>query len=197
MKKTFDAILLTAGKSSRMGQDKALLKINGKFIINILISKLIKTVNKNVFVVLGHHSEIIKNNIEQQFSDKINIIYNENYESGMYSSIKKGVSALSGENHFILQMIDQPFIEQELYTKIVNEYNDQSPLLQPVFNDKKGHPIIINKKLIPLIKNDNSGSLRDFLKPYYKNMQLVQYDKNTILQNLNNYESFIKALTNN
>jgi len=197
MSNNFDAILLTAGKSSRMGQDKALLKINEHYVINIIIEKLINTVNQNITVVLGHHSELIKKHIQKQFLDKINIVYNENHEQGMYSSIKKGVLSLNGENHFILQMIDQPFIEKELYNKIINEYNGKSPVLQPEYNEKKGHPIIINRNLIPLIKNDTSNSLRDFLTPYYKDIQLVKYNKNTILQNLNNYDSFKKALANN
>jgi CTP:molybdopterin cytidylyltransferase MocA len=115
----------------------------------------------------------------------------------MYSSIKKGVFSLSGKKHFILQMIDQPFIGQDLYNKIIEKYDGESPLLQPVFNNKKGHPIIINKKLINLIKNDTSNSLREFLSPYYKDIQLVEYGKDTVLQNLNSYESFKKALTDN
>jgi CTP:molybdopterin cytidylyltransferase MocA len=117
----------------------------------------------------------------------------------MFSSIKKGISSLSGENNFLLQMIDQPFIEQELYNKIIDEYDNNSPICQPIYinNGKKGHPIIINKKLIPLIKNDlTSNSLREFLTPYYKNMQLIEYDKSSILQNLNNYENFKETLTN-
>jgi molybdenum cofactor cytidylyltransferase len=195
--KTFDAILLTAGKSSRMGRDKALLEINNRKIINIIIEKLINSINNNVYIVLGYHSELIKKNIEPKFLNKIKIIYNENYEQGMYSSIKKGVFALSGKKHFILQMIDQPFIGHDLYNKIIEKYDGESPLLQPVFNNKKGHPIIINKKLINLIKNDTSNSLRDFLSPYYKDIQLIEYNKDTILQNLNDYESFNKALVNN
>lgn len=204
--KTFDIILLTAGKSSRMGQDKALLEINGRKVINIIIEKLLKAVNywgasygeKFIRIILGHHSKLIKKHIEKEFCDKVKFVYNENHELGMYSSIKKGASTLTGDNHFILQMIDQPFIEQKLYYKIIEEYDGKSPILQPSFQEKKGHPIIINKELIPLIKNDTkSNSLRDFLRPYYKDIQVVKYDKNTILQNLNNYESFKEALINN
>ncbi len=199
---TFDAILLTAGKSSRMGQDKALLEIKGRKVINIIIEKLLiacknRNGNISIQVVLGHHAKIIEKHIEKEFLNKINFVYNKNYENGMYSSIKKGVSSLSEKNHLILQMIDQPFIEQELYHKIIKEYNGNSPILQPIFNNKKGHPIIINKNLLSLIKNDNSNSLRDFLTPYYKDIQLVKYSKNTILQNLNNYESFKEALISN
>ena len=46
--KNFDAILLTAGKSTRMGRDKALLEINNRKIINIIIEKLINSINNNV-----------------------------------------------------------------------------------------------------------------------------------------------------
>jgi molybdenum cofactor cytidylyltransferase len=216
----FDTILLTAGKSSRMGQDKALLKINGRYVINIIIEKLINAcvgrhrdlpvhafngerpiheLPVSIFIVLGHHGELIKSNVEEQFLDKVEFVYNENHLEGMFSSIKKGISSLSGENNFLLQMIDQPFIEQELYNKIIDEYDNNSPICQPIYinNGKKGHPIIINKKLIPLIKNDlTSNSLREFLTPYYKNMQLIEYDKSSILQNLNNYENFKETLTN-
>jgi len=260
--KKFEAILLTAGKSSRMGQDKALLEIDGRKVINIILEKLVNAcsargsslpqINESIemngelssnegrissnegrktlplHLILGHHCDLIKESIEEQFLDKINIVYNENHLEGMYSSIKKGVSSLSGNNSFILHMIDQPFIDQELYFKIRDEYDGHSPICQPCYiappapqppkggatenagrgnalvlaqpslNGKLGHPIVINKSLIPSIKNDTKNvSLRDFFKPYYKDIQLVEYDKNTILQNLNNYESFRTALEGN
>jgi len=226
-----EAVLLTAGKSSRMGKDKALLEINGRKVINIIIEKLITSITGGrheslpLLVILGHHGESIKEAVEDAFLDKIEFVYNENHLDGMYSSIKKGVSCLTGNNPFILHMIDQPFIEQELYDKVAKEYDYKSPICQPVYiapqppkggvvtengdcrgnalvlapssplNGKLGHPIIVNQELIPKIKNDNqSQSLKDFLKPYYKDIQTIEYNKNTILQNLNNYESFQNAL---
>jgi len=189
--KNFDAILLTAGKSSRMGQDKALLEINGEKVINIILKKLLNSIGSNVYVVLGHNKE----KIEKHIKYNVKIVYNENYENGMYSSIKKGMTALSGNNHVILHMIDQPFIKPDLYHSLIDCFDKETMLLQPEYKGKKGHPIIINKKLVPLIKNDNlNNTLRDFLKPYYKTMRLFKYDNDTVLQNLNNYESFKSAL---
>ncbi len=191
--KKINSLLLTAGFSSRMKMDKALIKIENEYFINIIISKLI-LVSDNIFIVLGHHSDLIRKEIKKEFLEYITFIFNENYTDGMYSSIKKGVE--SSDNHTLIHMIDQPFISSNFYIDFVDNFKDEFMISQPLHNNKVGHPIILNKDIIKMMATTNDNNLRDFLKPFRDKMNVFVTDEEAIFHNINNPEILKKIISN-
>ena len=88
------AILLAAGQSKRMnGENKLTKKILGSALINHSVKNILASHIDELIIVLGYQKEIIEKFIDK--NEKIKIVYNQNYESGIASSIKIGLDQLS------------------------------------------------------------------------------------------------------
>lgn len=140
MSSNIDALILAAGKSTRMGSTKSLLNWRGEELINYQINSLIKAGCKKITLVLGHNYEkiikIIKN------SD-INIIYNKNFEKGKSSSILSGLKSIDTNNENLLIIgVDQPRPLWFLKSIIEFHINTSNVISAPLFKNKRGHPII-------------------------------------------------------
>ena len=92
MTKKIDALILSAGKSSRMGFTKALVDWHNQKLIQFQVETLLGSGCNNIFIVLGHEKEKIIPYIQKE---NTKIIYNENYKKGKSSSIIKGINNLN------------------------------------------------------------------------------------------------------
>src|SRR5689334_15142795 len=84
------AILLAAGRSSRMGAFKPLLPFGNKTVIECCIDHLHDGGVEEIVVVLGHRAD----DIRQQVSGKVRFALNPDPDSAMGASIAAGVLAL-------------------------------------------------------------------------------------------------------
>jgi molybdenum cofactor cytidylyltransferase len=157
-----DGIIVAAGLSSRMGNFKPLLKYNGKTFLENIISNLDLICDK-IVIVTGYNSEKINENIYQLSNDiknKIEVNHNSHYESGMFTSLQKGLEKCNS-NWIIYHFIDQPNLPKVFYEKFSQQIKQGYDWLQPVNNGQKGHPIIFNKKIRDKILNaDTNSTLR-------------------------------------
>ena len=112
------AILLAAGQSRRMnGENKLLKKYKKKYLINHILSSLIKSKINKVFVVLGFQNSKVKKIIAK--NKKIRFVYNKNYKSGMASSIKAGLKRISKKNTgFLIVQADMPLISKKIINSL-------------------------------------------------------------------------------
>jgi molybdenum cofactor cytidylyltransferase len=143
--KEFWAIILAAGASTRMKKQKLLLPFNGKTIIETVVENVVKSVNSNVIVVLGSHSEQIQ---QQLVSYDIQFCINDKYLSGMLSSAICGFSAVPREAKAVLVFLgDQPQIPASAATLVIEAWNhSKKGIVIPVFNGKRGHPVLIETR---------------------------------------------------
>jgi len=192
-----DILILSAGKSSRMGSDKALLPINNKPSIVHLISKLIPYAN-SFNIVLSYNLESVKKEVEKHYPNlNVQFINNELYELGMFSSILKGLESIPGENPVLMHQIDQPFISPKVYEQLVKGYNSQCYTIQPSFlingQKKAGHPLIINypfRRVILRYKPEHN--LKEIISEFGEKRDFVMVEDEGIFHNLNSPEQFLK-----
>lgn len=192
-----DILILSAGKSSRMGSDKALLQINDKPSIIHLISKLIPYAN-SFNIVLSYNLESVKKEVEKFYPDlNVKFINNEQYELGMFSSILKGLESIPGKNPVLMHQIDQPFISPKVYKKLIRGYNSRCYTIQPSFlingEKKAGHPLIINypfRRVILRYKPENN--LKEIISEFSDQRDFVMVEDKGIFHNLNSPEEFLK-----
>ena len=195
-----ESIVLSAGESSRMGKDKALVYIGNKRNIVIILEKLL-TFSEKVYIILGDNFEEVKKAVlkENLPFEKIEFIFNENHHLGMFSSIRKGFSVASGKYPVLLQMVDQPFVPIGIYRKLVALVDDEHLIFQPSINLngklQAGHPILFAPEFKEIILNfsDNS-TLRKIIKEYQNKRKFVLVDDKVILQNVNTEQDLTKYL---
>ena len=143
MKSDIAALILAAGKSTRMGTTKSLLMWHGDFLVNYQINSLIKSGCKEIYLVIGHNGERIRSKVS---NSKVKIINNPDYDSGKSSSIIKGIKSLDiGIENLIIVGVDQPR-PIWFYKKIIKFHNKYSSVISsPINNKKRGHPLIFRK----------------------------------------------------
>lgn len=183
-----NALILSAGLSSRFNSFKPLLKINNEYLINIIIKKLLSLeLFEKIVVVLGNNNEILKKYININ-SEKLYLVFNENFKEGMFSSIKKGISS-HGENDVMLFTVDMPFFKKSSVVKIYKKGSSflNKAFVCPSFLGKPGHPLYIKKNEIQkILNNPNLKSLRDLLNN--DNRKLIKVDDEGVLFDIDTRE---------
>jgi len=115
-----EILLLTAGKSSRMGQPKALLSIKGQSLISYQIDRL-KELGLPITVVLGAYADAISN---AATSKEVRLVLNKDFEKGMGSSIAFGTTSIQNTNPeidaILVCAIDQPLIPLDHFKNLLS-----------------------------------------------------------------------------
>ncbi len=137
------AIVLAAGRASRMGTQKLLLPFAGKTVITHIADQLLASTLDKVYVVAGHKPDRIVQKLTDRTAD---VLINPNYAAGgMLSSVLCGFEALPADCEAVLVVLgDQPGITTQLVDDMVRSFRKtEKGILVPLHNGKRGHPILV------------------------------------------------------
>ena len=157
------ALIPAAGLSSRMGRYKPLLPLGRTTMIETVIDLFKAAGIREVIVVTGHNHDQLAGTVEAAGARPL---FNPDYASGMFSSIRNGVATLSsGIEGFFLLPADIPAIRPATLNFIRRKFEAaKDSLIVPAFNGQTGHPPLIPARLIPLITGaDPDANLRRIL----------------------------------
>ena len=170
---SLEIIILAAGNSSRLGQPKQLVVYQGKTLIEHIVSNALQ-VSPHVTVVLGSHAKRIEWTLNQaQLFPKI--VYNTDWEQGMGTSIKAGVSSLTNKQAPIMILLsDQPAVKTSLLWQMIHLYQEKNPeIVACDYGGKLGVPMLFSPQVRHelLILSGDQGA-RSFLS-YYRDTTLT------------------------
>ncbi len=188
------AIIIAAGYSSRMDGFKPLLKFKNSTTVERLIHTYHEAGIKDIYVVVGHKKEDIIDKIKDL---EIDIVYNEAYDEGMFTSVKKGVLALDADiDAFFMQPVDIPLIKEKTLQLIMDGYRTNNKgVVYPTFYGQKGHPPLIDCKYNSIILSSNGeGGLKRILGTLQEDSFYVPVFDNTILLDMDKKEDYEKLV---
>ena len=147
-----NAIILAAGESKRMGKPKPLLRFNDKTFLDQIISVLKLSDADRITVVLGPEPETITKSVDLSGT---NVVINKNYQKGQLSSLIAAIEETPQETGAILVcLVDTPFITEEVVNKIISKFEEtNNPIIVPVFNKRRGHPVLFSSSLFNELLN--------------------------------------------
>lgn len=140
------AIVLAAGKSSRMGANKLLLDLDGRPIVDHVVAKARAAGIGEIVVVTGHQADRVKGAIA---GDEVRIVETQNYAAGMAESLKAGLRALSPETDAALILLgDMPQVSDGLLTALMRAYDplEGAAIVLPVAAGKRGNPALFDRR---------------------------------------------------
>lgn len=184
------AILLAAGKSTRMGKLKSLLTWGEYTLIEYQVNSLLNSKIDQVIVVLGHRNQELTNYIDKF---PINIVVNEDYTLGKSTSIKKGMNSVSNnESDFLFLSVDQPRKPELIDSLIDFHFQNKSLISYPIYNNRGGHPIIFNRAFKTEIENINECTfgLKNIITNNSEKVKRLELYNNQCLIDLNIYEDY-------
>ena len=133
-----DCIIPAAGLSSRMGCWKLTLPYKGSTILEQSITNALSFCTRVILVVGHRENELIE---QYQYNKNITIVRNQNYRSGMFSSLMLGIDEVSTE-FFYISHADMPCIDMEVYKYLWKERVNGT--LFPGEPHATGHPVLIH-----------------------------------------------------
>ena len=179
------AVILAGGFSSRAKSNKMRFLVGDKPLLEHTIES-VKPIVEKVIVVTGHYDQDIKEFIKED--DKVKIVYNKDYEKGMFSSVLTGVKETT-DNFFVMPG-DIPFIKKETFLALLN---GTKPLRYPTYQGKEGHPLYISKALKEsLLKEPIESNLRVFRDRQDK--EAIEVDDKNILKDIDTKEQYEKLI---
>jgi molybdenum cofactor cytidylyltransferase len=156
MKKVQDGIILAAGYSSRVGAFKMGLMLEGKPLIHHTIETM-RTACSQIIVVAGHKIEEVVE-LTKGFPG-LRVVFNPNYPTGMFSSVKEGFKYVTSEWFFYIPG-DYPLVSAAVYEKLM-EASIATPdrmVFIPTFNSRKGHPVLMNLRIKATVMTEPQDS---------------------------------------
>ena len=190
------AIILAAGESTRMKFPKMLLPFRGTTIIEQAIENVINSQVDETVVVLGSGSDEIHKLIGKW---PVKPCYNEDYKEGMLSSVKCGFRFLP--RYFEAALVfpgDQPMIAPEITDRLISAFRSSGKgIVIPVFDNKRGHPLLIGSRYredIELL--DPEQGLRGLARKYSHDVLEVEAGTADILKDIDTKEDYLNETKN-
>lgn len=143
-----EAVIVAGGLSSRMGTLKPLLALDGVPAV-VRAAQAFRDVGIEPVVVLGHAADRVAAVLD---GHSVRHVFNEDYELGMYFSLRRGVRELDGARHFFVLPADCPLVRGETIGRIVRAARSRdASVVYPCWNGERGHPPLLDAALIPVI----------------------------------------------
>jgi molybdenum cofactor cytidylyltransferase len=142
------AVILSAGESRRMGRPKALLPIDGQTFIERIVAALKQTKVGKIIVILGHNARELQSKISHL---PVEILINTDYKLGQLSSLQLAVRNLQSDldcDGMLVHLVDHPYLAPALVEEMIRRfYETRKRIIVPIFQGKRGHPVIFSNAL--------------------------------------------------
>lgn len=144
------AVILAAGTSTRMGSVKQLLRLDGRPLLEHVLDHVCDSGVSEVTLVLGHAAQAIRAAVDL---GRVKVVINENYGSGMGSSLKAGLAAVAPRAEAaIIVLADQPFVRPATLDQLMAEYSrTHARIVIPTYRGFRGNPVLLDRTLFPQV----------------------------------------------
>lgn len=146
------AIVLAAGTSQRMGRSKQLLRLGESTLLAHTLANVRRANVDEIILVLGFAAEEIQQSIPMT---GIVTVTNADYQQGMGTSIRTGLSAISPQAEGALIILgDQPFVRPATLNSLIEYHQRCRPqIIIPLFRGFRGNPVLLDRSVFPELRH--------------------------------------------
>jgi molybdenum cofactor cytidylyltransferase len=155
------AIILAAGKSTRMGRLKAALPVSDT---ETFLTQLVRTFHaagvEYVTVVLGYEAARLRTDLSR-VGLAPHLVVNDRFEAGQLSSLLAGLEAVDGPQveAILMMLVDAPLVSAETVRAVLERYQaTRAPIVRPVRGAEHGHPVLIDRSLFGALRAASPAS---------------------------------------
>lgn len=193
------AVILSAGYSSRMKRFKPLLPVGETTAVQKLVRSVKDAGIGRIVTVTGYSRELLRPVLDSEGCIEA---YNADYDSGMFSSIKTGISKARelypDAAGYLVMPVDCPLISGETVRTVAEHAGHDSggeDFFVPVFEGKKGHPLFVPKFYAEEICSyDGAGGLKAVTDKYWDRMVRIPVSDEGCLLDMDTPEGYSELL---
>ena len=114
----------------------------------------------------------------------------------MLSSVQTGLVGLKpGTKAVLIGLGDQPQVQERSVRLVMGEYRkSRASIIVPSFQMRRGHPwLVARTHWDEILGMQSPASLRDFLSGHRDEIHYVEFDNNSILQDMDTPEDYLKS----
>ena len=144
------ALVLAAGRSSRMGgSNKLLAEIGGRPLARIVVEQALASRARPVIVVTGYQRE----GVEAALSGlPVQFVYNKDFAGGLGTSLRAGIRALPPQSDgAVVCLGDMPQVDAAMIDRLTSALDpDKGALIVvPTIEGKRGNPVVWSRRFFP------------------------------------------------
>jgi molybdenum cofactor cytidylyltransferase len=144
----FAAVILAAGRSTRMGgPNKLLAHVTGKPLARIAAEAALASQARPVVVVTGHQSETVADALRDL---PLQFAHNPDFADGLSTSLRAGLAALPADiDGAVVMLADMPQVDAALIDRLISAYDAEKGALiaVPVIDGKRGNPVLWSRRV--------------------------------------------------
>jgi len=185
-------VILAAGSSSRMGQSKQLLRVHDTTVLSHAITVALQAKPAVVTVVLGAHAKQHHESI--QFMP-VNIVVNEQWETGMGSSLKAGLQHVEAHHPNVtaalFMVCDQPALTTQHLLNLIGKAD--KPIVASYYAGSPGVPALFNKSVFNALHAlENDQGAKKIFQQFREQVSIVNFPGGELdLDTMEDYQNYL------
>jgi molybdenum cofactor cytidylyltransferase len=141
------AVVLAAGRSTRMGSLKLALRLGEKSLLRRVAETALASPVDEVVVVLGHGAAELR--CELPKDTRLHTVYNPDFAQGQSLSLRAGIGALDAQADAAVVLLgDQPLVRPEAVAALVEGFRlTGAALVRARYRGEPSHPVLFGRPL--------------------------------------------------
>ncbi|WP_034346311.1 nucleotidyltransferase family protein [Deinococcus misasensis] len=180
-------VVLAAGQSSRMGEHKLLLPLQGKAVVRHAVKTALEADIGEVFVVLGRDAVQVAGVLSDL---PCSFLMNPQFQSGMGSSFRVAAEMLGHMDRLVFMLADMPFVSVKTLKEVASTEAD---LVSCQYGAFQAPPVQFSKQFFPELLTLQEGA-KPILQKHRESLVLIQADLSEALD-LDTPEDYSKAIS--
>jgi CTP:molybdopterin cytidylyltransferase MocA len=147
-------LVLAAGASERFGGRKQLAILDGRPLLEHVLSTMEAAPLDRVAVVLGSHAAEVVDGVPLHGAE---VVMCQDWEEGLGASLRAGVAALDGCDAVAVTLGDQPRISAAAIARVVSQRGADELAVRATYGGVPGHPVLLESTLlarVPELRGD-------------------------------------------
>jgi len=142
------ALVLAAGRATRMGGGKLLLPVRGRPMVRRVVDAALASKVSQTVVVVGSEAALVTAALADT---PVTVVENPDHAAGMSTSLRAGLAAVDPAAAGALVLLgDQPFVTSALIDALIDRFSVcREPVVRPVWRGTPANPVLVAAELFP------------------------------------------------
>jgi molybdenum cofactor cytidylyltransferase len=162
------AVVLAAGRSSRMGSNKMLADFRGQTMVRATVERICRSTADEVIVITGHESRKVQSVLAGL---PVRCVENPDFAQGLSTSLAAAVKSAGNAHAIVVCLGDMPLLEPRTIDRMIAAYDpaEHRSIIVPTYKGQPGNPVLWGaghfRHLLTLKGDSGARALLAGLKP--------------------------------